>query len=77
MRQLGIPVRLAKPERLTGMADNLRNPSYSTSVGLLRLGLEMDSLVETASAKNGDATGANFGQMIGSFFKRLLPDDDE
>jgi len=77
MRQLGIPVRLAKPERLTGMADTLRNPSYSTSVGLLRLGLEMDSLVEAAPAKNGTANTLNIGQVLGSFFKRLLPDDEE
>ncbi|MEO0564029.1 MAG: cell division protein FtsA, partial [Chloroflexota bacterium] len=36
-RSLGLPVRVGKPERLTGMADTLKNPSYSTSVGLLRL----------------------------------------
>jgi cell division protein FtsA len=35
---LGCPVRIAKPERLTGMADALRNPSFSTSVGLPPMG---------------------------------------
>jgi cell division protein FtsA len=39
---LKMPVRIAQPERLSGMADQLRSPSYSTSVGLLRLGLMMD-----------------------------------
>jgi len=34
-REMGFPVRIAKPERLTGMADALRDPAYSTSVGLL------------------------------------------
>jgi cell division protein FtsA len=74
-RVLNIPVRLAKPEQLTGMADQLRNPSYSTSVGLLRLGLEMDAMEPTPS--NGSAAGPKFGQMLGSFFRRLLPDDNE
>lgn len=39
---LKMPVRVAKPERISGMADQLRHPSYSTSVGLLRLGLIME-----------------------------------
>jgi len=39
---LKMPVRIAQPERLSGMADQLRSPSYSTSVGLLRLGLIME-----------------------------------
>jgi cell division protein FtsA len=76
-RELGMPVRLAKPERLTGMADALRSPSYSTSVGLLRLGLEMDAMVDSPSSVNGGPPGAKFGQFLGSFFKRLLPDDEQ
>lgn len=71
---MGFPVRLAKPERLTGMADALRNPSYSTSVGLLRLGLEMEAgRVEVNS--NHHTPGPNIGNLIGGFFRRLLPDD--
>ncbi len=73
-RVLGLPVRVAKPERLTGMADSLRNPSYSTSVGLLRLGLEMDTVVDSVSVGNG--TGLKLGQLIGGFFRRLLPDGE-
>ncbi len=75
---MGMPVRLAKPERLTGMADVLRNPSYSTSVGLLRLGLEMDSGASvSAGSVNGQAgAGVKIGQLLGSFFKRLLPDSN-
>jgi cell division protein FtsA len=76
-RELEMPVRLAKPERLTGMADALRSPSYSTSVGLLRLGLEMDAMVDSPSSVNGGPPGAKFGQFLGSFFKRLLPDDEQ
>ena len=39
---LQMPVRLAQPEHVTGMAEALKSPAYSTSVGLLKLGLIMD-----------------------------------
>ena len=77
-RTLGIPVRLAKPEKLTGMSDALRSPSYSTSVGLLRLGLNMDTAAPTLSSNgSGSAPGGNIGQMLGNLFKRLLPDSSD
>jgi cell division protein FtsA len=52
---LKMPVRVGQPEKLTGLADPLRHPSYSTSVGLLRLGLIMDQEDEQRgrSARNG------------------------
>ena len=75
-RVLNIPVRMAKPERLTGMVDALRNPSYSTSVGLLRLGLEMDVAEPTVSNGNHPIAGIKIGQALGNLFKRLLPDNE-
>ena len=71
---LDCPVRIAKPEKLTGMADALRNPAYSTSVGLLRLGLQMESAVSTQPVSNG-VPAAKIGGLISGFFRRLLPDD--
>lgn len=73
---LGFPVRLGKPEKLTGMADTLRNPAYSTSIGLLRLGLEMDTATSSASRGNGNGGGPGLGGLLGGFFRRLLPDED-
>jgi cell division protein FtsA len=74
---LGFPVRLARPERLTGMADALRSPSFSTSVGLLGLGLEMDT-AETSTRQNGhSAPNIHLGDLLGGFFRRLLPDDHD
>lgn len=70
------PVRMAKPEKLTGMGDILKNPSYSTSVGLLRMGLDFDSgFIDDEIATGGTLPGSGFGQMLGDFLKRLLPDD--
>jgi cell division protein FtsA len=80
-RELEFPVRVARPEKLTGMADALRNPAYSTSVGLLRLGLMMNS----TGSSNGNGTAVppgappgavKIGSLLGGFIKRLLPDSD-
>lgn len=73
---LGVPVRVARPERLTGMADALRSPAYSTSVGLLRLGLQMDTVRQYEPDGNGTLPTARIGSWLGGFFRRLLPDDD-
>lgn len=71
---LGCPVRMAKPEHLTGMADLLKNPSYSTSVGLLRMGLEFDGGFFDETISNA-ASGTSIGNFITNFLRRLLPDD--
>lgn len=76
-RVLGCPVRLAKPEKLTGMADVLRNPSYSTSVGLLRMGLQMDTAAPVAPVDTAPPPTAKIGQMLGNLFRRFLPDEDD
>ncbi len=35
-RVLGMPVRIARPENMSGLVDQLESPSYATSVGLLK-----------------------------------------
>jgi cell division protein FtsA len=71
---LKCPVRLAKPEKLTGMADAIKNPAYSTSVGLLRMGLDFDTGYEI-DAKTSAANGGGLGTLLSNFLRRLLPDD--
>ena len=39
---LGVPVRIARPENLVGLTDQLGSPAYSTSVGLLHWALLMN-----------------------------------
>ncbi len=73
---LGCPVRVAKPEKITGMADALRSPAYSTSVGLLRLGLQMETAMPVQTVSNGSAVGASIGSLLTGFFRRLLPDNE-
>ncbi len=75
-RILNLPVRLAHPERITGIADTLKNPSYSTSVGLLRLGLEMDSVTEPELVSNMGLPVSNWGRRMNEFLRRFLPQDE-
>jgi cell division protein FtsA len=74
---LDCPVRIAKPEKMTGMVDALRSPAYSTSVGLLRLGLQMESAIQSQSVGNGVIPAVRLGSFISGFFRRLLPDSEK
>jgi cell division protein FtsA len=75
-RVLGVPVRMAQPENLTGIADALKNPAYSTSVGLLRLGLEMDTVAEPDSVNGIGLPVDSWSRRVSDFFRRFLPDND-
>ena len=75
-RILNLPVRLAHPEKITGIADTLKNPSYSTSVGLLRLGLDMGTMAEAEVAAGSGLPMANWGRRMNDFLRRFLPQDD-
>lgn len=75
-RIINLPVRLAHPERITGIADTLKNPAYSTSVGLLRLGLEMDTMTEPELAANMGLPVSNWGRRMNDFLRRFLPQDE-
>ncbi len=75
-RILNVPVRLAHPEKLTGIADTLKNPSYSTSVGLLRLGLEMDAMIEPEVVDTMGIPVNQWGRRMNEILRRFLPQDD-
>ena len=75
-RILSVPVRLAHPEKVTGIADTLKNPSYSTSVGLLRLGLEMDAMVEAEPVETMGLPVNQWGRRMNELLRRFLPQDD-
>jgi cell division protein FtsA len=76
---LKMPVRVAQPENVTGMGDVLKNPAYSTSVGLLKLGLIMD-LEDDRRAAIRQQPHSHRRFSVGKLFKgmveRLLPDEE-
>ena len=52
-----MPVRLASPQRVTGLSDVVNNPMYATGVGLLMYGLNQRESGTTPSAKTASAEG--------------------
>jgi len=78
-RTVRMPVRIAHPEKITGMADTLRSPAFSTSVGLLRLGLALDvedrRRVALAEGRPG-GHGFSLGKALGGLFRRFLPEEE-
>ena len=75
---MGMPVRTAQPENLTGLIDKLDSPAYSTSVGLLRWAATMrdhDAVLSSGYNKNRRSKGEknmDF-EAIKNWMKRLLP----
>ncbi|MGQ9850348.1 MAG: cell division protein FtsA [Aggregatilineaceae bacterium] len=75
---LQMPVRLAQPEHVTGMAEALKNPAYSTSVGLLKLGLIMD-LEDARREELGHSNSGGRGRvrsLLKGVIERLLPREE-
>jgi cell division protein FtsA len=73
---LNLPVRIAMPENLVGMADKLQSPAYSTGVGLLKWALLMtDIYVQPTHSgiRIGSATGGIEWESVKNFLRRLLP----
>jgi cell division protein FtsA len=72
-RVLGLPVRVARPENMVGLTDQLHSPAYSTSVGLLYWALMMSEAAPTASRGSRRKGGTNFSEFLRTMLKRLLP----
>jgi len=78
MNVLGMPVRTAQPENLTGLIDKLNSPAYSTSVGLLRWALTMHEheVAITSRTRRRRRTKGDKNMdfdAVKNWMKRLLP----
>ncbi len=69
---LGLPVRIAQPENLLGLVDQLYSPAYSTSVGLLHWALLMDESLTPKIVKTPPVPDDLWDKIKG-FANRLLP----
>ncbi len=70
---LGMPVRTAEPENLTGLVDRLRSPAYSTGVGLLHWAVSMqDQNVSGGHRRSKGEKGVNLG-FVKKLIGRILP----
>jgi cell division protein FtsA len=71
---VGLPVRIARPENLVGLTDQLNSPAYSTSVGLLHWAMLMSDTTLTALARGGDTRSPIIDKRtVINWLKRLLP----
>lgn len=68
---LGMPVRIGKPENLSGMIDQLDSPMYSTAVGLLYWPLMMKNVMEDSQGKKPKKN--SFFSKVKEGAKLLLP----
>jgi cell division protein FtsA len=74
---IGLPVRIGKPEKITGLIDEVIDPSFATTVGLILSGKEY-KLSEKKGVKNFDQILKNFSfglsiDKIKEFFKQFIP----
>ncbi len=74
-RVLGLPVRIARPENMVGLTDQLHSPAYSTSVGLLYWALMYSdtSSIPKARSRRRESGGSDMSDKLKSWLKRLLP----
>jgi cell division protein FtsA len=75
-RVLGLPVRIARPENLIGLTDQLHSPAYSTSVGLLYWALMMNEAITPVQRRISQREGGGASiewTNIWNWLKRLLP----
>lgn len=74
---LGVPVRVAQPENLLGMADKLNSPAYSTGVGLLRWALLFSEITPEPKSRRPGLRNSSSGETrwdkLLNWLKRLLP----
>src|SRR3989344_1574786 len=76
-RVVGLPIRLGIPDRVTGLVDEIMDPQYSTTIGLLLYG-QKDSFIDKDNFKNFGKILKDFklGSSIGNlknFFKQFIP----
>ena len=70
---LGLPVRVARPENLIGLTDQLHSPAFSTSVGLLHWAMLMSETEPVQTRRRFSKGGFLNSDQIKNFLKRLLP----
>lgn len=75
-RAMGMPVRIANPTGITGLVDEVLNPQFSTTVGLLLYGQK--NIIDEVGWKNfnrvlKDIKLGNSLTKVKNFFKQFIP----
>ncbi len=69
---MGLPTRIAKPQNLIGLIDQLDSPAFATSVGLLQWALLMSDSGQFIE-RHGPKQTKNWSDQLKDLLRRLLP----
>ncbi len=69
---MGLPARIAKPQNLVGLTDQLDSPAYATSVGLLEWALLMSNTSQYID-RRGPKQPQMWTEQLKDLLRRLLP----
>lgn len=69
---MGLPTRIAQPQNLVGLTDQLNSPAYSTSVGLLEWALLMAESRQYSDHRRPRQAN-NWTDQLKDLLRRLLP----
>jgi len=69
---MGVPARVAKPQNLIGLVDQLDSPAFSTSIGLLEWALLISETSHYID-RQGPKQVQNWSEQLKDLLKRLLP----
>ena len=69
---MGLPARIAKPQNMVGLTDQLDSPAYATSVGLLEWALLMSEAYQYIE-RRGPKTSTDWTEKLRDLLRRLLP----
>jgi len=72
-RVLDMPVRLGRPEQLSGLAEDISGPAYSTSVGLLLWGLKNQDAVHAEARRAADGKAPTMMNRVSNLLRVFLP----
>ncbi|MFW6110001.1 MAG: cell division protein FtsA [Patescibacteria group bacterium] len=71
-KTLGLPLRIGYPRGVTGLIDELGDPAYATSVGLLLYGSYATQQGEFSSLVSGEGLGGIFRKLL-NWIRSFLP----
>jgi cell division protein FtsA len=69
---MGLPTRIAQPQNLVGLTDQLNSPAFSTSVGLLEWALLIAESSQYIDRRHPKQSG-NWTEQLKDLLRRLLP----
>jgi len=73
-KMFNFPVRVAQPENLLGMTDQLHDPAFSTSVGLLEWTVLMNTISYEKDSYRKQLNEESISwSKVANFLRRLLP----